>query len=197
VARADHPQPRVRPAIAQRRHAPGRLCAAGPRLAAGPAGPSVRAVDGAHTERYRTAVLAVDEKVPFLENDLYCLAQLKHYRSLMPLSYEAHKPVFDLSRPTVPSAATRLRSSRLEPTLPPLRRKSCERWAIPSPPVQPLSGREDAAAGDPKPAVGPGPGSRNDEVVDRTWQCPNRVCAARGQIIMIKPVRTRSCHDGR
>jgi chromosome partitioning protein len=45
---------------------------------------------------YRTAVLAVVEKVPFLENDLYCLAQLKHYRSLMPLSYEAHKPVFDL-----------------------------------------------------------------------------------------------------
>ena len=28
--------------------------------------------------------------------DPYCLAQLKHYRSLMPLSYEAHKPVFAL-----------------------------------------------------------------------------------------------------
>jgi chromosome partitioning protein len=47
-------------------------------------------------EVYRTAVLAVDEPVPLMENDQYCLAQLKHYRSLMPLSYEAHKPVFAL-----------------------------------------------------------------------------------------------------
>jgi len=45
---------------------------------------------------YRTSVLAVDQKAPVIENDPYCLAQLKHYRSLMPLSYEAHKPVFDL-----------------------------------------------------------------------------------------------------
>lgn len=45
---------------------------------------------------YRTAVLAVDEPTPSIENDPHCLAQLKHYRSLMPLSYEAHKPVFAL-----------------------------------------------------------------------------------------------------
>jgi hypothetical protein len=45
---------------------------------------------------YRTAVLAVDEPAPSIDNDPYCLAQLKHYRSLMPLSYEAHKPVFAL-----------------------------------------------------------------------------------------------------
>lgn len=31
-----------------------------------------------------------------LEGDPYCLAQLKHYRSLMPLAQEARKPVFQL-----------------------------------------------------------------------------------------------------
>jgi cellulose biosynthesis protein BcsQ len=45
---------------------------------------------------YRTAVLGVDETAPAIENDPYCLARLRHYRSLMPLSYDAHKPVFDL-----------------------------------------------------------------------------------------------------
>lgn len=47
---------------------------------------------------YRTAVL--DEPtagvVPKVENDPNCLAQLKHYRSLMPLAMEAHKPMFFL-----------------------------------------------------------------------------------------------------
>lgn len=47
-------------------------------------------------EVYRTSVLGVQEPVPSVDDDPRCLAQLKHYRSLMPLSYEAHKPVFAL-----------------------------------------------------------------------------------------------------
>jgi chromosome partitioning protein len=31
-----------------------------------------------------------------VENDPYCLAALKHYRSLMPLAMEARKPMFRL-----------------------------------------------------------------------------------------------------
>src|SRR5262245_60704967 len=45
---------------------------------------------------YRRAVLGVGEPAPPAEDDPYCLAQLKHYRSLVPLSYEAKKPVFAL-----------------------------------------------------------------------------------------------------
>jgi hypothetical protein len=45
---------------------------------------------------YREAVLGIDEPPPPVSADPYCLAQLKHYRSLMPLSYEARKPVFAL-----------------------------------------------------------------------------------------------------
>jgi chromosome partitioning protein len=45
---------------------------------------------------YRTEVLGVDEPAPWIENDPLCLARLKHYRSLMPQSYEANKPVFAL-----------------------------------------------------------------------------------------------------
>jgi hypothetical protein len=45
---------------------------------------------------YRESVLDVDEPAPSVESDQYCLAQLKHYHSLMPLSYEARKPVFAL-----------------------------------------------------------------------------------------------------
>jgi cellulose biosynthesis protein BcsQ len=45
---------------------------------------------------YRVSVLDVKEPAPTVDEDPYCLAQLKHYRSLMPLSYEAHKPVFAL-----------------------------------------------------------------------------------------------------
>ena len=46
---------------------------------------------------YRTAVLGVDEvkHAPSAADDPYCLAQLKHYRSLMPLGMEA-KPIFYL-----------------------------------------------------------------------------------------------------
>lgn len=47
-------------------------------------------------EVYREAVLAIDEPAPVVGDDPYCLGQLKHYRSLMPLSYEARKPVFAL-----------------------------------------------------------------------------------------------------
>jgi cellulose biosynthesis protein BcsQ len=47
---------------------------------------------------YREAVL--DEKdvrrPPKTEDDPYCLAMLKHYRSLMPLAMESHKPMFQL-----------------------------------------------------------------------------------------------------
>ena len=47
---------------------------------------------------YRTAVLGEPTAgvVPKVENDPNCLAQLKHYRSLMPLAMEAHKPMFHL-----------------------------------------------------------------------------------------------------
>ncbi|HEX4136639.1 MAG TPA: AAA family ATPase [Bryobacteraceae bacterium] len=47
---------------------------------------------------YRTAVLAEPESPISLrvEDDINCLAQLKHYRSLMPLAMEAHKPMFHL-----------------------------------------------------------------------------------------------------
>ena len=46
---------------------------------------------------YREAVL--DEQVtttPAVANDPYCLALLKHYRSLMPMAMEARKPIFFL-----------------------------------------------------------------------------------------------------
>lgn len=47
---------------------------------------------------YREAILDESPKgvVPTTENDPYCLAMLKHYRSLMPLAMEAHKPMFSL-----------------------------------------------------------------------------------------------------
>jgi cellulose biosynthesis protein BcsQ len=45
---------------------------------------------------YRESVLDVDEPAPSVDADPYCLSQLKHYRSLIPLSYEARKPVFAL-----------------------------------------------------------------------------------------------------
>ena len=47
---------------------------------------------------YRTAVLGEPTAgvVLKVENDPNCLAQLKHYRSLMPLAMEAHKPMFHL-----------------------------------------------------------------------------------------------------
>jgi chromosome partitioning protein len=45
---------------------------------------------------YRSAVLDVDEPAPAVRDDPYCLGQLKHYHSLMPLAYEARKPIFAL-----------------------------------------------------------------------------------------------------
>lgn len=46
---------------------------------------------------YRECVLGhVGGAVPRAETDPYCLAMLKHYRSLMPMAMEARKPVFQL-----------------------------------------------------------------------------------------------------
>jgi chromosome partitioning protein len=45
---------------------------------------------------YREAVLDVTEPAPEVDDDPYCLGQLKHYRSLLPMSYEARKPIFSL-----------------------------------------------------------------------------------------------------
>ncbi len=47
---------------------------------------------------YRTAVLAetLPLQIPKVPDDPHCLSQLKHYRSLMPLAREAHKPMFHL-----------------------------------------------------------------------------------------------------
>ena len=46
---------------------------------------------------YRNAVLGQPgESNISVEDDLHCLALLKHYRSLMPLAQEAHKPMFHL-----------------------------------------------------------------------------------------------------
>jgi chromosome partitioning protein len=48
-------------------------------------------------EVYRESVL--DERVaslPTVSDDPYCLALLKHHRSLMPMAMEAHKPIFSL-----------------------------------------------------------------------------------------------------
>jgi len=49
-------------------------------------------------ETYRKAVLGENEAShpPAAADDPYCLAMLKHYRSLMPLAMEAHKPMFHL-----------------------------------------------------------------------------------------------------
>lgn len=45
---------------------------------------------------YRRDVLGLDGDAPDLDHDPNCLAQLKHYRSLIPMAQDAHKPVFDL-----------------------------------------------------------------------------------------------------
>ncbi len=48
-------------------------------------------------EVYRNVVLSEPEDVsPVVDLDPYCLALLKHYRSLMPLAMDAHKPMFFL-----------------------------------------------------------------------------------------------------
>jgi cellulose biosynthesis protein BcsQ len=43
---------------------------------------------------YRQSVVAESDVNVGVENDPYCLAALKHYRSLMPLAMEARKPMF-------------------------------------------------------------------------------------------------------
>lgn len=46
---------------------------------------------------YRSDVLDTSEESGIsVKNDPYCLALLKHYRSLMPMAQEAHKPIFRL-----------------------------------------------------------------------------------------------------
>jgi cellulose biosynthesis protein BcsQ len=45
---------------------------------------------------YRNSVLDEDTTSVSVEEDPYCLAQLKHYRSLMPMAHESGKPVFAL-----------------------------------------------------------------------------------------------------
>jgi hypothetical protein len=46
---------------------------------------------------YRQSVVGEPSEVNVrVENDPYCLAALKHYRSLMPLAMEARKPMFQL-----------------------------------------------------------------------------------------------------
>lgn len=45
---------------------------------------------------YRTDVLGQDGDAPALDDDPNCLAQLKHYRSLIPMAQDARKPVFAL-----------------------------------------------------------------------------------------------------
>lgn len=46
---------------------------------------------------YRSAVLDKPEpKPPAVDDDPFCLAVLKHYRSLMPMAMAAHKPMFSL-----------------------------------------------------------------------------------------------------
>jgi hypothetical protein len=49
-------------------------------------------------DEYRRSVLGqLPESGLAVENDRECLATLKHYRSLMPLAQEAHKPMFRLA----------------------------------------------------------------------------------------------------
>jgi chromosome partitioning protein len=46
---------------------------------------------------YRESVLRSSQSENLsVDTDPYCLATLKHYRSLMPLAMEAHKPMFFL-----------------------------------------------------------------------------------------------------
>lgn len=47
---------------------------------------------------YRTSVLAEPDDPPTsVDDDAECLAQIRNYRSLMPMAQEAHKPVFALT----------------------------------------------------------------------------------------------------
>ncbi|PIE91121.1 MAG: chromosome partitioning protein [Acidobacteria bacterium] len=47
---------------------------------------------------YRNAVLNEDSNIAFLQkDDPYCLATVKHYRSLIPMAQEHRKPIFNLT----------------------------------------------------------------------------------------------------
>lgn len=46
---------------------------------------------------YRTSVLDIPGGSVDIESDEYCLARLKHYRSLVPMAQEARKPIFQLN----------------------------------------------------------------------------------------------------
>lgn len=47
---------------------------------------------------FRSSVLGIeDEPIPTVDQDAFCLGQLKHYHSLMPLAQEARKPIFALT----------------------------------------------------------------------------------------------------
>jgi cellulose biosynthesis protein BcsQ len=46
---------------------------------------------------YRTSVLNVPASKVRLDVDEYCLARLKHYRSLVPMAQEVRKPIFQLT----------------------------------------------------------------------------------------------------
>jgi chromosome partitioning protein len=48
-------------------------------------------------QTYRQKVLGQTHVSQALADDPFCLAQLKHYRSLMPMAQEAHKPIFQLT----------------------------------------------------------------------------------------------------
>lgn len=48
-------------------------------------------------DTYRAEVLQEPESGLLPENDPYCLAMVKHFRSLVPMAQEARKPVFDLT----------------------------------------------------------------------------------------------------
>ena len=39
-------------------------------------------------------VLGNSTQIQSVEEDIYCIALLKHYRSLAPMSMESHKPIF-------------------------------------------------------------------------------------------------------
>ena len=47
-------------------------------------------------EQFHHLVLDRTTSAPLPDDDRYCLAQLKHYHSLMPLAQEARKPIFAL-----------------------------------------------------------------------------------------------------
>jgi chromosome partitioning protein len=44
----------------------------------------------------RSVIQRPEGPVPSVADDPYCLAQLKHYRSLIPMGQEARKPIFAL-----------------------------------------------------------------------------------------------------